>query len=132
MLQVALSGGMPLRPARGGPRARPAKSRPVLDLEDRCTMHGQTPKSAPVRTEGCPIDTVPSDTGYRYRIILRGECGPLLAALFGDAAIESSRGRTCIIAAVRDDSGLYGLLDRIQDLALHLVSINELGSDTEP
>ena len=35
-------------------------------------------------------------------------------------------GRTCIIAAVRDDSGLYGLLDRIQDLALHLVSLNEL------
>jgi hypothetical protein len=95
-------------------------------------MHGRTPKSAPVRTEGCPIETVPSDTGYRYRIILRGECGPLLAALFGDAAIESSGGRTCIIAAVRDDSGLYGLIDRIQDLALHLVSINELGSDTEP
>jgi hypothetical protein len=74
---------------------------------------------------------VTSNTGYRYRIILRGECGPLLAALFGDAAIESSCGRTCIIAAVRDDSGLYGLLDRIQDLALHLVSLNELGGETE-
>jgi hypothetical protein len=74
---------------------------------------------------------VPSNTGYRYRIILRGECGPLLAALFGDATIESSCGRTCIIAAVRDDSGLYGLLDRIQDLALHLVSLNEFGGETE-
>jgi len=28
--------------------------------------------------------------------------------------------------AVHDDSALYGLIDRIQDLALHLVSINEL------
>ena len=63
---------------------------------------------------------------YRYQIILRGECGPLVAGLFGDTAIECSHGRTCIIAAVRDDSGLYGLLDRIQDLALHLVSLNEL------
>jgi hypothetical protein len=74
---------------------------------------------------------VPSNTGYRYRIILRGECGPLLTALFGDATIESNCGRTCIIAAVRDDSGLYGLLDQIQDLALHLVSLNELGGETE-
>ena len=75
---------------------------------------------------------MPSDTGYRYRIILRGECGPLLAALFGDAVIESDRGRTCIIAAVRDDSGLYRLLDRIRDLALHIVSLSELDGDTEP
>jgi hypothetical protein len=74
---------------------------------------------------------VPSNTGYRYRIILRDECGPLIAALFGDAAIESSCGRTCIIAAVRNDSGLYSLLDRIQDLALHIVSLNELGGETE-
>ena len=76
-----------------------------------------------------------TDDGYRYQIILRGECGPLIAGLFGDVAIECSHGRTCIIAAVRDDSGLYGLLDRIQDLALHLVSLHELdgaeGADAE-
>ncbi len=94
-------------------------------------MHGQTQQSGPVRTEGCPIEPVPSNTGYRYRIILRDECGPLIAALFGDAAIESSCGCTCIIAAVRNDSGLYSLLDRIQDLALHIVSLNELGGETE-
>jgi hypothetical protein len=92
-------------------------------------VHEQTQQSGPIWTEGCPIETMPSGTGYRYRIILRGECGPLLAALFGDGTIESSRGRTCIIAAVRDDSGLYRLLDRIQDLALHLVSLTELGGD---
>ncbi len=95
-------------------------------------MHGHKQQSGPVRTEGCPIEPVPSNTGYRYRIILRGECGPLLAALFGDAAIESGCARTCIVAAVRDDAGLYGLLDQIQDLALHLVSLNELGDDTGP
>jgi hypothetical protein len=76
-----------------------------------------------------------TDDGYRYQIILRGECGPLVAGLFGDTAIECGDGRTRLIAAVRDDSGLYGLLDRIQDLALHLVSLNELdgaeGADTQ-
>jgi hypothetical protein len=75
---------------------------------------------------------VPSSTGYRYQIILRGECGLLVAALFGDATIECSHGRTCITATVRDDCGLYRLLDRIQDLALHLVSLTELGGGTEP
>ena len=60
-------------------------------------MHGQTQQSGPVRTEECAIEPVPSNTGYRYRIILRGECGQLLAALFDDAAIESSRDRTCIM-----------------------------------
>jgi hypothetical protein len=50
-----------------------------------------------------------------------------VAGLFTDVAIESGRGRTCITASVRDDSGLYGLLDRFEDLALHLVSLNELG-----
>ena len=102
---------------------------PFLRVARPCTDRQQ---SGPVRTEGCLIETVPSNTGHTYRIILRGECGPLLAALFGDAAIESSGGRTCITAAVRDDSALYGLLDRIQDFALHLVSLNELGGDTEP
>ena len=67
--------------------------------------------------------------GYRYRIILRGECGPLVAGLFADAGVTSGRGYTHIIVTVPDDSGIWGLLDRIQDLALHLVSLNELGDD---
>ena len=33
------------------------------------------------------------------------------------------------MAVVRDDSELYGLLDRFQDFALHVVSLNELGAD---
>jgi hypothetical protein len=65
----------------------------------------------------------------RYRIILRGDCARLLATLLDDAAIESSRGWTCVLASVRDDSELYGLLDRFEELALHIVSLNELGAD---
>ena len=56
----------------------------------------------------------------------RGECGTLLADLFGDATIQSDNGYTCVVAPVRDDSEFYGLLDRFQDLALRPVSINEL------
>jgi alkylhydroperoxidase/carboxymuconolactone decarboxylase family protein YurZ len=71
--------------------------------------------------------TVP--IGRRYRIILRGECGPLIATFLDDVLVESGHGWTCVMALVRDDSELYGLLDRFQDFALRVVSLNEIGAD---
>lgn len=65
----------------------------------------------------------------RYRIILRGECGQLMAAVLDGLLIESYQGWTCVMALVHDESELYDLLDRFQDFALHLVSLNELGAD---
>ena len=73
------------------------------------------------------MTTESSGTGHRYQLILRGECGPLTEWLFGDAAIETGNGCTCPIFSARDDSELFGLLDRIQDLALHLISLYEIG-----
>jgi hypothetical protein len=32
--------------------------------------------------------------------------------------------------SARDDSELYGLLDRIQDVALHLISLNQIGGSS--
>jgi hypothetical protein len=72
--------------------------------------------------------TVPVEPRW-YRIILRGECGPLMAGVLDDVVVESCRGWTCVMAQVRDDSELYGLLDRFQDFALHMVSLSELGAD---
>ena len=57
-----------------------------------------------------------SQTGHRYQLILRGECGPLAEGLFGDTAIETGDGCTSLIFSARDDSEFFGLLDRIQDL----------------
>lgn len=68
-----------------------------------------------------------SETGHRYQLIVRGECGPLTEWLFGDAAIETGHGCTSLIVSARDDSDLYGLLDRIQDLGLHLISLYQAG-----
>ena len=65
----------------------------------------------------------------RYRIILRGECKQLLSGILDGFSIESGRGWTCIMASVRDESELYGLIDRLQEFALHIVSLNELGPD---
>ena len=77
-----------------------------------------------------PVTTGFSEPGYRYQLILRGECGPLTAGLFGDAAIESGGGCTSVIFSARDDSELHGLLDRSQDVALHLISLNQIGGSS--
>ena len=70
-----------------------------------------------------------SNTTMRYQIIVRGECGMLLAGIVDDLTAESSHGRTRVVISVRDESELYGLLDRLQDLAVHIISLNELSAD---
>ena len=71
----------------------------------------------------------PANHRQRYRIILRGECQQLLTGILEGFTVESGRGRTCITAAVRDESELYGLLDRFQEFALHIVSLTELDAE---
>lgn len=70
---------------------------------------------------------MPDRSACRYRIVLRGECRTLLAGILDGAQIESAHGQTCVTASVRDESEFYGLLDRLQDLALHIVRLDELG-----
>ena len=69
------------------------------------------------------------DAPLRYRIVLRGECGNVLQGILRDATIESRRGWTCVIVTVGGEAGFYELLDRFQDLALQVVSINQLDAD---
>ncbi len=73
--------------------------------------------------------TVSVGSRSRYRIILRGECKHLLTGLLDELQVEPGHGWTCVIASVRDESELYGLLERFQEFALHVVSLNELGAD---
>ena len=73
--------------------------------------------------------TTPAGPRRRYRIILRDECKQLLTGILDEVSIESYRGWTCVMASVRDESELYGLLERFQEFALHIVSLNELGAD---
>jgi alkylhydroperoxidase/carboxymuconolactone decarboxylase family protein YurZ len=67
----------------------------------------------------------------RYRIILRGECRHLLTGILDGLLVETCRGWTCVMASIRDESELYGLLERFQEFALHIASLNELGPGPE-
>jgi hypothetical protein len=69
---------------------------------------------------------MPGDHARWYRIVVRGEVGSLLAASLGETEVTSFHGWTTITASVRDSSEFYGLLDRLEDFALRVVSVNEL------
>ncbi|MGH8869522.1 MAG: hypothetical protein ACRDYU_16200 [Actinomycetes bacterium] len=62
----------------------------------------------------------------RYRIVVAGELGDLLAHAFAPCAVATHDGTTEIVATARDQTEFYGWLERCRDLALHVVSVTEL------
>jgi hypothetical protein len=66
----------------------------------------------------------------RYRIVVRGEFGELLSSAFGEMSAVPDRGTTILMADVADLSEFYGVLDRLRDFAIELVSVNELQTET--
>lgn len=71
-----------------------------------------------------------SDSPRRYRISVRGDCAELLASGIDRIEVESVLGgTTTVVVGVRDDSEVYGVLDRLQDFALHIVSLTEIIPD---
>ena len=69
----------------------------------------------------------PTSDTRQYQIIIRGECGRLLVSLIDDIEVEPAQGgNTCVVALVRDDPAFWGLMEQLRDLALHVVSLEEL------
>jgi hypothetical protein len=69
----------------------------------------------------------------RYRIIVAGgSARTLLDAIAGIELESCEAGWMCFVVSVRDESEFYGLLGKFEDLALHIVSIEELGGSVIP
>ena len=67
-----------------------------------------------------------------YQIRIEGHLGERWKGWFGDLAISPQEGgETLLIGPVIDQAALYGLLKKVRDLGLPLVSINRLGSAQE-
>jgi hypothetical protein len=65
-------------------------------------------------------------TAGRYELVLRGEIGDRFELLFEGMHLERRRGGTVLTGEVRDQSHLHGLIERIAELGLELVSVNPL------
>jgi hypothetical protein len=61
-----------------------------------------------------------------YEIVVRGEIGDHFAVLFDELQLERRRGTTVLTGPIRDQSQLHGVIERIQELGLELVSVNQL------
>lgn len=58
-----------------------------------------------------------------YRICVRGQLTQRFATEFDGMSLEPGVAHTALIGEVRDQSQLFGLLDRVRDLGLELVCV---------
>jgi hypothetical protein len=59
-----------------------------------------------------------------YRIVVRGELSQRYVPAFEGMTLAAGDGQTAIIGPVIDQAHLYGLLNRVGDLGLELISVN--------
>ncbi len=62
--------------------------------------------------------------GRRYRLVLRGELGDSFGFLFEGMQLQRLAGMTMLTGQVADQAHLLGLIERIQELGVELVSVN--------
>jgi hypothetical protein len=69
----------------------------------------------------------------RYEIRLQGHLAPRWAAWFDGLSLTSERdGTTALRGPVVDQAALHGLLQKVRDTGLPLVSVTELDPDEPP
>ena len=61
-----------------------------------------------------------------YQIVVRGELSERFSMAFEGMTLTPEDGQTVITGPVVDQAQLHGLLDRVRDLGLELVSVNAL------
>jgi hypothetical protein len=76
-------------------------------------------------------DTSTADEAGRYEIRLQGHLGSRWAAWFDGLTLSNcSDGTTTIDGIVVDQSALHGLLQKVRDLGMHLISVTRIQSTT--
>ena len=75
--------------------------------------------------------TDPDGSGW-YEIRLQGRLEPRWAACFEGMALTTGPGFTQIAGPVTDQAALHGLLHRLRDIGLPLVSVRQVETDDEP
>lgn len=82
-------------------------------------------------TDRQPAQSNP-DEPHIYRIRMRGRLGPEWTAWFeGMSLTWDEAGDTLLTGPVTDQAALHGLLRRVRDLGVPLISVERLPSDSE-
>jgi hypothetical protein len=67
------------------------------------------------------------DSRQRYEIIVRGRLSRRYEGTFDGVTLVPRSGQTTLRANLADQSQLYGLLNRLRDLGIELISVNAVG-----
>ncbi|MBI5033959.1 MAG: hypothetical protein HZB51_25850 [Chloroflexi bacterium] len=70
----------------------------------------------------------------RYEICVQGYLGDRWAGLFEDMTLvsDATQDTTTLIGVVPDQAALHGILARIRDLGLPLLSLTRIADETNP
>lgn len=60
----------------------------------------------------------------RYQVVVRGGLGESFASTFEQLELESHAGESSLTGSFADQAQLHGLLDRLRDLGIQIVSVN--------
>jgi len=67
------------------------------------------------------------DSGTTYRIVVRGELDDRFAYLFNGMELQRIDGTTVLTGSVLDRAQLQGFIERLDELALELVTVEQIG-----
>jgi hypothetical protein len=67
---------------------------------------------------------ISSHSRQRYEIVVRGRLSSRYECAFDGTTLVPRKGQTTLRADLVDQSQLYGLLNRLRDLGIELVSVN--------
>ena len=68
--------------------------------------------------------TYSATSRQRYDIVVRGRLSKRYESAFDSVTLEPRQGETRLHADLADQSQLYGLLNRLRDFGIELVSVN--------
>jgi hypothetical protein len=63
----------------------------------------------------------------RYRIVVKGRLTPAFGSAFEGIELELLPGATALEGNFVDQAQLYGILERLRNLGIELLSVNALG-----
>jgi hypothetical protein len=73
----------------------------------------------------------PVSTRRRYEIVIRGRLSNRFDGAFDNVTLEPRHGETVLRASLADQSQLYGLLNRLRDFGVELVSVNAIAEQND-
>jgi hypothetical protein len=76
----------------------------------------------PGRADACAV--IDRHLRQRYEIVVRGRLSSRYECAFDGTRLVARKGQTTLCADLVDQSQLYGLLNRLRDLGIELVSVN--------